>query len=286
MKKTIISLVLAINSSTGIACGNHDGSGFLPKNNIRIPVGIKTSSELQELDTVKMLKKLENEFKPFALSYGANLVIKFDWQNAEVNAFANRPEPSTYQITMTGGFARFPGMTYDAYAMVFCHELGHHFAGAPLKENSWASAEGQSDYWGSMKCLRKFFDTEDNHKSLQGKVIHPTVRKNCDAVYFNNHDRKICYRISIAAQRLTTLMNQMQKTIGPTNFSTPNQKVVETTVLTHPDNQCRLDTYFQGILCDKDFTERTSENDYRQGTCTLEDNYKLGMRPSCWFKAQ
>lgn len=286
MKKTFSFLLTMATIFSSLACGNHDGSGFLPANDLQIPAGIKTTSELQEIETINMLKRLENQFKPFAQSYGANLVIKFDWNNSEVNAFASRPEPKTYQITMTGGFARFPGMTYDAYTMVFCHELGHHFAGAPLKQNSWASAEGQSDYWGAMKCLRRVFGAEDNNRKLLGKFISAEVKRNCDLVYLNDNDRKVCYRISMTAHKLTNLMNQMQNIVGGTDFISPNTRIVETTVLTHPDNQCRLDTYFQGILCDKDFKDKTSESDYRQGTCTAESGFRLGVRPRCWFKSE
>ena len=286
MKAMILIFLIFLHSFPTIACGNIDGSGFLPLNNLEIPVGIKTSSELQEIETQNLLKRLENIYRPYAQGYGVNLSVKFDWNNPEVNAFASRPDPKTYLITMTGGFARFPGMTYDAYMMVFCHELGHHFAGAPLKQNSWASAEGQSDYWASMKCLRKVFSTDDNSKKLSGKAIPNEVKKKCDQIYINDNERKICYRISLAAFKLTNLMNQMQNIARGVDFLTPNSKITPSTILSHPDNQCRLDTYFNGILCDKDFSEKTTETDYRQGTCTEESGYTVGVRPRCWFKPE
>lgn len=286
MKKLTLLLTLTSLIQHSYGCGNSDGSGFLPKNSLSFPVGIKTSSELQFIETINLMKKNETMFRSYAQGYGANLVVKIDWKNAEVNAFASRPDPKTYQITMTGGFARFPGMTYDAYTMVFCHELGHHFGGAPLKPNSWASAEGQSDYWGSMKCLRKVFASDDNEKKLAGKTIPTEVKKNCDQIYLNNSDRYTCYRISLTAKHLTNLMNQMQNVIGQTSFSTPSTKTVETTIIGHPENQCRLDTYFSGILCDKDILDPTSEHDYRQGTCSEDAGFKLGLRPRCWFKPE
>jgi len=72
---------------------------------------------------------------------------------------------------MFGGLARHETMTPDGFATVVCHELGHHLGGVPKKfswfGNSWASNEGQADYFGIMKCLRKMFEHEDNVKIVK-----------------------------------------------------------------------------------------------------------------------
>jgi Zn-dependent protease with chaperone function len=54
---------------------------------------------------------------------------------------------------MFGGLARDPLVTKDGFSAVICHEIGHHIAGAPRKGFSWASNEGQADYFATTKCL-------------------------------------------------------------------------------------------------------------------------------------
>ena len=47
--------------------------------------------------------------------------------------------------------------------------------------------------------------------------------------------------------------------------------------------QCRLDTYFQGSLCDKDVNDEVDNSD-AEGVCTLAQGYTFGTRPLCWYK--
>ena len=45
--------------------------------------------------------------------------------------------------------------------------------------------------------------------------------------------------------------------------------------------QCRLDTLFQGVLCDPS----KLESDDGISGCTRDQGFDLGVRPSCWYKA-
>ena len=67
------------------------------------------------------------------------------------------------------------------------------------------------------------------------------------------------------------------------DFSTPDTNVVDTTNTRHPAAQCRLDTYFQGGLCDKTIAEEVGR-DPLAGTCNRSENYIDGVRPLCWYK--
>jgi hypothetical protein len=72
-------------------------------------------------------------------------------------------------------------------------------------------------------------------------------------------------------------------TVDP-KFDTPDPKVVTKTDDNHPAYQCRLDTYFQGALCEKAFTEDVSASSEVTGTCHGSTGQTTGLRPLCWFK--
>jgi hypothetical protein len=66
-------------------------------------------------------------------------------------------------------------------------------------------------------------------------------------------------------------------------FNTPDMSQVKRTDDAHPEAQCRLDTYFAGATCDKDFNENVSETDPTVATCSEEKGDKASFRPRCWY---
>jgi hypothetical protein len=104
----------------------------------------------------------------------------------------------------------------------------------------------------------------------------------CDKVYSNESEAALCFRQALAGESLAKLLGSLG---GNSNvkFSTPDPTVAVKTNHNHPKGQCRMDTYFQGALCDKDFNLDPSASDASQGYCTSKDNYELGLRPLCWF---
>src|SRR5690554_4793938 len=86
-------------------------------------------------------------WRPIAAEHGADLVAEKLWDNPTVNAYATQSMwgKKTWKITMFGGLARRPEVTPDGFALVVCHELGHHFGGYPFYGNrDWAAAEGEA----------------------------------------------------------------------------------------------------------------------------------------------
>src|SRR5690606_31922377 len=126
--------------------------GFLPKNDLWIPVDDVRARGLSENQFHDVLNRIEAEFSGDAAARGARLIVSRLWSNGTVNASASR-FGNSWIITMYGGFARHPAISYDAFAAVACHELGHHLAGVPKYNGTWASAEGQADYYSTLKCL-------------------------------------------------------------------------------------------------------------------------------------
>ncbi|MBC7540713.1 MAG: hypothetical protein H7281_17975 [Bacteriovorax sp.] len=284
----ILSSLFLLTSLSTFACDLHGQSGFLPDNNLKIPVGLKSLGGINEVQFNRVMDKMIKLYSPIVSQHGANFVIERRWTDGTVNAFAHQNTPGAYTIVMFGGLARHQEITEDAMALVACHELGHHLGGAPKKTEAngviWAANEGQADYWGTMKCLRHYFDGDDNQKALQGLNIPQTVSTKCTALYTNYNEQLICQRTSMAGLAVGKLFNNVSNDITPVDFNTPDRSVVTKTFDQHPAAQCRLDTYFQASLCDHPLSDSVSNNDPNIGVCSLKNGDKVGNRPLCWYK--
>jgi hypothetical protein len=189
---------------------------------------------------------------------------------------------------MFGGLARYENMTRDGFAMVICHELGHHLGGAPKKASywgySWASNEGQADYFATLKCARRLFINDDNAEILSHMNIDPLVADKCQENFKSEQDVNICVRASMAGKVLASVLNSLGHGEDPVEFNTPDDSVVRRTDDSHPAAQCRLDTYFSGSICHVAYTEDVDNEDPAIGTCARVHNDIDGVRPLCWYK--
>lgn len=269
-----------------MACDIHGQSGIVDDNNLWISVNDKSISTITEEKFNQVLDDVEKVYGPIIDAMGKKLVVNRRWSDGTVNAYAQQ-SGSNWMVSMFGGLARHETITEDAFALVACHEIGHHIGGAPKKSSwfgsAWASNEGQADYWGTMKCLRKYFEKDDNIQVVSKMEIDPAASSKCKEVFSNAEDIAVCERSAMAGLSLGNLFRALRNQSVPVKFETPDNSRVSRTNDNHPDSQCRLDTYFNGALCDKLPTEDVSDTDYAQGVCTLE-NYTLGVRPLCWFR--
>jgi hypothetical protein len=292
MKKLIgMSLItLSIVSSNSKACDIHGKSGFMPENNYYIPAGIKAMGGISEQQFNHVADKITQTFSSFIKQTGRALFIQKSWQDGTVNSVAHQNTAGTDTIVMYGGLARYSLMTEDAMALVVCHELGHHMGGAPKKSDpttksmTWASNEGQADYWGAMKCLRKYFENDDNTTAIKNLNVPTVVSTKCQQIYPNADESALCIRTSMAGFVLGEILNALGKGANSVSFTTPDQSKVLVTFDDHPQAQCRLDTYFQGSLCDHGFNQIVSNTDANTGVCSQSNGDKVGSRPLCWFK--
>lgn len=289
LKASLLAMALLTNAA--IACDIHGQTGFLPKNNLYIPVGEKAAGGITEVQFNRVMDKMVKLYTDPVKNIGRKLEIERRWSDGTVNAYAEQNTPGVNRIVMFGGLARSSETTEDAMALVACHELGHHMGGAPRKidpsTNSpmWASNEGQADYWGTMKCLRHYFGNDNNSAIVKKMKIPAEVTKSCNLVYKNANEVASCQRASMAGLALGRLLNSLSQ--GPKtdiSFITPDQSVVTKMFDSHPKAQCRLDTYYQGALCDHGFEEVVSETDANVGVCTKINGDTIGNRPTCWFK--
>ena len=287
----LLALSLSLASMTGVACDIHGQSGFMPENNLLIPVGLKSLGGITEVQFNRVMDKMLALYSGVVAKTGRTFVIERRWTDPTVNAFADQNTAGVDTIHMFGGLARHSETTEDAMALVACHELGHHLGGAPRKSDAktgsllWAANEGQADYWGTMKCLRHYFENDDNITAVKKLKVSPDAVKNCQMVYTNANEVAICERTAMAGLALGKLLNSLSTTKSTAvSFSTPDSAVVAKTFDDHPKAQCRLDTYYQASLCDHGFSETVSKTDANIGVCSSRNGDTIGNRPLCWFK--
>ena len=209
-----------------------------------------------------------------------------------MNASAQR-QGTTWILNMYGGLARHSITTEDGFAMVMCHEMGHHLGGFPtsggIMGSAWASNEGQADYFATMKCFRRVYENADNATAISTMSVPETVKVKCSDNFKSTNEINICVREAMAGQVLAnllwTLANGKSATAKPMpSVDTPNMSVVAKTDNNHPEAQCRLDTYFAGSICPVSFTEDFGPKDAITGACAMEKGDKYGYRPLCWYK--
>ena len=265
--------------------------GFLPENDMKIPVRVGAASDNQQggisqAEFNEAMDRLEKYFKKDVEAQGMKLRINRLWDNPTVNASAQQ-SGSTQVLNMYGGLARHPAINFEGFSLVLCHEYGHHNGGAPKVSgwfSSWATNEGGSDYYATLKCLRKMFSEDDNATILaeRSTELDLVAVAACMNAFTEEYDQQICMRTSMAGQSVANLFANMKKDEKKPTFGTPDLREVRRTDDNHPATQCRLDTYFAGMLCPVKDTENVSAGDYKTGTCYAPRDAQ-GIRPRCWF---
>lgn len=288
MKIKMLLAVLACSLvSLSFSFTDHLCEGFLPENDLKIPIALQmlTGGGLDEVGFNKVLDQIESHYSPIVASKGGTLQVRRLWTDNTVNASAQR-SGTTYIINMYGGLARHPEISADGFMLVACHEMGHHLAGAPKNGGwfgSWASNEGQSDYFAGLRCLRQIWTAEDNARFVQENQIDPVLSQKCMDTWNTQDEENLCIRTGAAGMEVTSLFRALREEETIPHFDTPDPRRVTRTDNSHPATQCRLDTYFQSGLCVHDMTQELSDTDVRVGTCTESQGTTLGVRPRCWY---
>ena len=257
--------------------------GLLPKNKFIIPTSSPFKNSLDERTFNEIIDKVSAVYSPIVGNLGAKLIVERFWDDPTVNAFAGRMG-NHWKIYLMGGLARHPKITADGFALTICHELGHHLGGHPkIVGNAWSSVEGQADYFATSKCLRKVFRFDDNISIIKKLKAPKIVLKACKTSHVNAEDVALCVRLSMAGKSSSDLYSDLGH-YGLTSFTSPDPRIVKNTKQDHPNAQCRLDTLFQGSLCDVSMNDEVSDSDEVKGTCHPSLGHKIGNRPLCWFK--
>lgn len=277
---TIRTIILTILFSSGTF------ASILPDNKLRIPISDKNEG-LTRFQYNRTIDKFAETFNPVLKDMGKKLTIRKLWKEARVNASTTKKGDEII-INLYGGYARHPLNTEDAFMLVLCHELGHHIGGLPKKKNEngtdrWPSVEGQADYFATLKCLRSVFSKDNNEEVVQKLHVDEYVKEKCSEVFKEASDVAICIRSTVAGIATANISADIRKTEQP-DITIRDPKRVRSTDPSHPLPQCRLDTYFQGALCEVDAADELSDRDEMAGTCHTLKGHSEGVRPRCWFR--
>ncbi len=306
MKLGIFVLSFLAFSSLAFSCSEDGTEGLIPDNTMKISVGDKASNSMTKKDFSKALEKVRKTYESIFTEHGLNLEMENHWDDATVNAYALRKDGKAI-VAIFGGLGRHFEMTTDGVILAACHEAGHHIGGIPVKlkgpgsvngsridKTPWASNEGQSDYFGVMKCFRNVVSGEDHQAVLNSITFDKSFEGLCNDKFGNEEDRLICLRSMAAGKAITSLfvdvINAELEKAGKSERLPPvapeksDKKVVKVTDDSHPLPQCRFDTFINGALCEKDTSEKVSYSDPDQGVCSRKDGYTVGTRPLCWYK--
>jgi hypothetical protein len=283
MKKTaLLSVVSALLFYTAaIPAAASDCPGFLPPNNMKIPVNSVDAKGMIETEFNGVLDTLERLYKPQLAALGKTLEIRRLWTNETVNASTSQ-SGNRVILNMYGGLARHAAVTMDGFALVVCHELGHNVGGAP--RGGWATIEGQSDYYANLKCLRQVFADSSASSFTRKREDNEVAQRACAASFPADKDQEICLRGALAGKSVGYLFMALHNSTTTPSFATPDPKVVTTMFTTHPATQCRLDTYLAGSVCPQPVSAQLSNTDTIPGTCNRSNGFTTGFRPLCWFK--
>lgn len=281
---------------------------FLPNNDLWKQDSMASfQSGLTEAQFNKVIDKVSQALEPSVRLHGGNLSVKRLWSNGTVNASSSHLFGQWY-VLMYGGLARRPEVTEDGFALVMCHEMGHHLGGFPFYGfmSRWAASEGEADYFATDVCLKKLWadDKVENAKSRFN--VDPYVKQKCDTSWKDEDSQNLCYRSANASVSLGRLLQTLKHSgmassqIPELHFHTPDSTHVQKTNVSYPSNQCRLDTYFAGSLCTANFdlnvipgrnyfrdqTSPAAEKRATKYSCAPYRGFTEGNRPGCWFKSQ
>lgn len=300
LRKTLSFLfaLTAVVSFTQVASGE-----FIDPKDIKNPYQVfsERDANMTKAEFDGAIEKARQFYEPIVRSHGGRLVINGRWTDDTLNANASQFF-GTWNINMYGGLARHPDMTLDGFALVLCHELGHHLAGFTFRKGggfggTWAANEGQSDYFATQSCARELWasETAENAK-YRGKVV-PTVERACNEMWATVEEQDLCYRINAGGRSLANVLSALKEDPVKPEFETPDSNKVNKVDDSHPEAQCRLDTYYAGSLCKAEFDVnlipgkkmsdqfgQAAEMEAAGESCMEISNYTEGLRPRCWFR--
>ncbi|MBC7386469.1 MAG: M48 family metalloprotease [Cryobacterium sp.] len=286
MNKVLLGTLAALAVApayVAMGCSSDGRSGIFPENTAYIPVSKFAAYTSTEAQFNKTIAKLQAAYAPIFKAQGREYKIISDWEDGTVNAYANQ-NGNVSEVHMFGGLARHKKVTDDGFVLVICHETGHHIGGAPQKVDSWASNEGQADYFATLKCAHKVWEADDNASIVARLTVPAVVVERCQKGFSAANDIAICERAALGGKSLADTLGDLGNT-GDTDFITPDTSVVTETDDSHPAAQCRLDTYLAGAVCGKaDLATSVLDNkDATIGTCNTSTHDELGTRPLCWY---
>lgn len=256
---------------------------FLPEDASSVPENMVGTTTKDEFNSV--IDRIAGIYRDEISSRGGNLEVIRDWKSGKLNAEAEQIG-ERWILRFYGGFARYRNMNKDSFALVACHEMGHHLGGSPKfqKGMTWGSIEGQSDYFATAKCLRRLWEKSNNEQEIKNQDIPISLKNLCAQSWASAQEYHLCLRSGLASLEIGKLLAFLKRRASP-KVETPDPSGVKETDQGHPRAQCRLDTFIQGSLCEVSPYEDFSDESEIPGSCHGTLGHTKGLRPSCWYKS-
>lgn len=227
----------------------HAAEQCFPESQQRYPVSHKKglSEGVSEFEARSLIDRFNRTIAPIVKrERSKKLIINLEWENASVNAHCTLDDYDNPVINILGGMIRHPEMTRDGLLLILCHELGHYMGGEPKKFRgrstlrSWASVEGQADYFATSFCLPLIFNDQVETKAMYEEESEKVVNaeKRCGG--------SDCVRASLAGLAVARLFATLKTGIDTPTLAKEDRYQVPVTLQTHPNPQCRLDTFVAG----------------------------------------
>jgi hypothetical protein len=277
MKKILATLTLcSLVSLEALACPIDDETKIIPQYNRNKSMNFSNGG-IDQAEFNRIIANAAKIYAPIFKKHGMKFSVTTDWEDNTNNAYAITKSQTVRKAHFPGGIARNSKMTSDAFLQVVCHEFGHHLGGFPLKPGTYASSEGQSDYFATSKCMKMILKSEvvQNDEISKNAELPEFVKDECSKQFHNNEDINICLRTSVSSLVLAKWLGRNNNNVS---FETKGGPAVNKMDYEHPEANCRLETYYQGALCNVN-PGLMLTMDPKKNACLTG----LGVRPSCWY---
>ncbi|MBO9666188.1 MAG: hypothetical protein J7501_05190 [Bdellovibrio sp.] len=171
------------------------------------------------------------------------------WFNDTVNAQAMRFDDAKL-VVIYGGLARDAATTADSFALMVCHEVGHHLGDgpyfpAPAGSITWAAGEGAADYFAVHGCFNQLAASIPAQSlSLPSDQV-TSLKQLCSA----QSSPVICARAAVAGLMVAKLQwNVLPEENPEPRIGGHDSSKVGKTLLDYASPQCRLDTFIASAL--------------------------------------
>lgn len=242
-----------------------------------------SASSLTERVFNRAIDRVESAYKEEFSKKNLTLSINRKWKSDDAIAYASQIGNSAL-ISISGGFRRFDYFDENSIIFVVCHEVGHFLGGSPKNhdpKHKLLSVEGQADYFATAKCLKTVLKNDpQNARIAKDVVLEDEVKENCAEQFKTKDDLNICLIGSELALKIGKFVNDNRGSSRSEELSllTPDSRRVfwRSLDLYEGDVQCRMDTVYQGALC--------NESADSSKACDEVSGKTMGHRPRCWFR--
>lgn len=207
-----------------------------------LPADAQNVSEVSQDQYWRLLSQFQWMYAAEVLEKtGRLLVIENTWENPYFAGFAELSDGEA-SVTLWGGMARAPGATLGGLLAVLCHEVGHLIGGEPrqtIPHSSWATSEGQADFFAAVHCLPRFLRKYPD--------VVPNVEFEVIEICGGDLTCAKTVQAGLDLSRLT--QKYSYRDFVPVNLKTPAPPSAELIRNSYPSDQCRLDTFVLGAQC-------------------------------------